>query len=109
MSVLHFTFAKLVQMRGPARDRGQIVGDAFREQNVTGVTKIHDALRDVDPGAGDVRVFVQIDNAIHRAAVNAHAHLNLRTTLQGRRNFRSAFDHRLRIGEKNERHSIARR
>jgi hypothetical protein len=44
------------------------------EQNVTGITAIHHALRDVDPGSGDISLFVQISDFIDRAAVNAHPH-----------------------------------
>ena len=42
------------------------------EKNVTGVAAIHHPLRDVDARAGNVGLFVQINDFIDRAAVNAH-------------------------------------
>ena len=47
----------------------------FGEKNVAGVAAVHDALRDVDASAGDVRSFVHISHFVHWAAMNAHADL----------------------------------
>ena len=52
-------------------------GGVFRHENVTAVAAIHDALGDVDPGAGNVRLLVQIGNFVDRTTVNAHANTNL--------------------------------
>ena len=38
-----------------------------------GIAAIHDPLRDVDAGAGDVRLPVQIGHFVDRSAVNSHA------------------------------------
>ena len=60
------------------------------EQDVTGVTAVHNALGHVDASAGDVRLFVKIDNFIDRAAVNSHAHAKLGMFLEFLANFQSA-------------------
>ena len=52
----------------------QVFGYMLGEQNVTGITAIHHALRDVDSGAGDISLLVQVTDLIDRAAVNTHPH-----------------------------------
>ena len=49
-AVFHFAVAQLVQVGLPAAILGEVVGDAFRDQDVAGVAAIHHALGDVDPG-----------------------------------------------------------
>ena len=71
-SVFHFDFANLVQERLPETVLRKIVGDALRDENVTRIAAIHDALRDVNPGTGDVRPVVDIFDLIDRAAVHTH-------------------------------------
>src|ERR1700730_8387190 len=109
LAVFHFAIAELVKMRVPARQRREIVGDAARQQNVTSVAAAHHALGDVDPRAGNVRLLVDIDDAIDRAAVNAHPQFYFRMALQRRADLLRAFDRRFRIVEKHQRHSIAGR
>ena len=53
-----FTFAEIMQIRLPLVVLLEVFGGVLRHQNVTGVTAIHDALGDVDPGAGNVRLLV---------------------------------------------------
>ena len=60
----------------------QVIRYMFGKKNVPGIAAIHHSLRHVDASAGDVRLFVYIGDFVHRAAVNAHAHLKFRMTLQ---------------------------
>ena len=53
-----FTFAEIMKIRLPLVVLLEVFGGVFRHQNVTGVTAIHDALGDVDTGAGNVRLLV---------------------------------------------------
>ena len=68
-----FTFAEIMQIRLPLVVLLEIFGGVLRHENVTGVTAIHDALGDVDAGAGNVRLFVQIGDFVDGTTVDAHA------------------------------------
>ena len=81
----------------------------LREEDVTGIAAIHHSLRDIDAGAGDVGLFVQISDFVDRAAVNAHPDLKLRMTLQRLANFQRAQDRRFRTVSKNERATVTGR
>src|SRR5436190_14812092 len=72
LAVFYFTCAKIVQKRTPLRVLLQVLGDMFRKQNVSGIAAIHYSLRDIDAGAGDVRLLVQIADLVNRTAVNPH-------------------------------------
>ena len=53
-----FTFAEIMKIRMPLVVLLEIFGSVLRHQNVTGVTAIHDALGDVNPGAGNICLLV---------------------------------------------------
>ena len=72
--MFHFALAEFVQKRSPLRVVLQVIGDPFGNKNVSGIAAIHHPLRDVDAGAGDVCLLVQIGDFVDRPAVNAHAH-----------------------------------
>ena len=108
-SVFHFHFAQIVQLRLPLAVLLEILGDALRQQNVSGVAAIHHALRDVDPDAGGVGPPVHVDHRAHRPAVHAHAHLQFGMCLQSAMNFQRAFHRLLRTLIEDQRHSIAGR
>ena len=57
-AVFYFANSQIVQERPPAPILFEIVGDAFGQQNVSGIATIHYALGDVDTGAGDVGLFI---------------------------------------------------
>ncbi|MEO6969433.1 MAG: hypothetical protein ABI217_00885 [Chthoniobacterales bacterium] len=85
----------------------QIVGRAFRQENVTGVAAIHYPLRHVDAGAGDVRPLVYVGHFIDRSAVNPHPQLQFWVLLIRATEFERALGRRFRAVAKNQRHSIA--
>ena len=72
-AVFHFTLAEIVQVRLPLPILLQIFRDMPGEKNVARIAAIHDPLCDVDAGARDVRLFVQIRDFVDRTAVNSHA------------------------------------
>ena len=47
------------------------------KKDVTGVAAIHYALRQVNAGAGDIGVPVEINYLAYRAAMDPHSYLNL--------------------------------
>ena len=55
-----FAFAEFVQMRLPVSVMTEILRDALRKQNVSGIATIHHALRHVDAYAGDIGPLVYI-------------------------------------------------
>ena len=66
----------------PTRIVFQIFRNMSGEENVAGIAAIHHPLRDVDPRACDVRLFVQISDFIDRTAVNAHPDAKLGIALE---------------------------
>ena len=54
-AVFYFAFSEIMEVRLPMSVLLQIFGDAFREENVSGVAAIHHALGHVNARAGDVR------------------------------------------------------
>ena len=54
-AMFDFTLAKFMQVRLPVRVFLQILSDVLREQNGSGLTAVHDPLRDIDAGASHVR------------------------------------------------------
>src|SRR6266699_5589224 len=72
-AMFHFIWAKLMQQAPPVFVLLEIISHMFGDENVSGITAIHYSLRDVDPRACDVRLFVQVSDFIDRAAVNPHA------------------------------------
>src|SRR6266496_2004377 len=93
-TVFHFEIAQLVQIRLPTAVLREIVRHAFANENVTGITAIHYALRDVDAGAGDILTLVHIRHVMHRPAVNAHPHGQTRLCTQPLTDLKRTF-HRL--------------
>jgi hypothetical protein len=81
-TVLHFTFAEIVQPGRPFSMFVQIIGDVFKEQDVTGIAAIHHSLRHVNPTTGDVGAPANISYFTNRAAMNSHPHGNLGMSLE---------------------------
>ena len=73
--------AQVMQISLPMRELRKVVRHALRKENVSGIRAIHDALGHVHAGPGDIRTVVHVRHRVDRAAVNAHAHANLRRRL----------------------------
>ena len=76
--MFYFHFAQIVQPRLPLPIVHEIVRHSLRKKNVSGVSAIHDALRDVYSSAGNVGLLIQVSDFIYRAAVNSHSQPQLR-------------------------------
>ena len=107
--MLNFAFTEIGQVRSPLRILLEVVRDAFGEKDVTGIAAIHHALGHVNPGAGHNRALIHVFHGTDRAAMNSHAHAQLRVIRQGFTDLERAFHRRFRLGEKRERHSVTRR
>src|SRR5882724_6550653 len=81
-AVFDFAFAEIVQARLPLPILLQIFRDMPGDKDVSGIATIHHALRDVDSGAGNVRLFVQVSDFVNRPAVNSHANVQFRMGLE---------------------------
>ena len=109
MAMFHFAFAELVQVRLPMRIMFQVFGHMPRQKDVAGVAAIHHSLGDVDPGAGDIGLLVQIADLVNRTAVHTRADFQFWMTLQCLADFHGAENRRLRAVAKNQRDAVARR
>jgi hypothetical protein len=71
------------------------------------VSAIHDPLRKVDPGSGDVCRIVYVANLVDRSAMNAHSQLQLRILFQLLADRDRTPHGGFRTVKKNECHAIA--
>jgi hypothetical protein len=105
--VLHLTLAKIMQVRLPVTVLDQVIRQMFRNKYVAGISTIHDTLRHVDARAGDIHHVVYIDDAVDRPAVNSHAKLDVRMTLQTLTDFQSASRRLFWTMKKKKRHPVS--
>src|SRR5215813_11862953 len=73
------------------------------------VRAVHDAPSDINSGACDTAALVDVGNRIDGSAVDSHANMDVRMTAQRLTEFERTLDRRLRIREKDQRHSVAGR
>jgi hypothetical protein len=81
----------------------------FGHQDVTSITTIHDSLRDVDSGTGNIGATTYVNHTANRSAMNPHAQLQLGMFTGGSTDLQGAFHRRRRGVVKHQRHSIAGR
>src|SRR6476469_4235992 len=86
----------------------EVAGHSFGNKNMPRVAAIHHALRNVNPGAGDVVAASHITDLTHWAAVNAHSYLNFRMFLERPCYLERTLRRLLRAISKNQRHPITR-
>ena len=89
-AMFHFAHAQIVQISPPLANFDQIFRDVGRQKNVSGIAAIQHPLGDIDSRARDIRLLVNVYDAIHRTTMNPHAQLDPRTTLQGSADFERA-------------------
>ena len=87
----------------------EVVGNAFRKQDVSGIAAVHDALRHIDSAARHVEVGVDVGDAIDGAGVYAHAEGHVRPAFEHAGYFHGALHGQHQVLEKHERHAVARR
>ena len=76
--MLHFAFAKIVQMGTPPPILFKIIGHTLGKQNVTGIATIHHPLGDVDTGSRYIGAIIHVGSPAYRTAVDSHAHPQFR-------------------------------
>src|SRR6266436_1351110 len=65
----------------------QILRHVLGDEDVTSITTIHHALRDVDSSSRDIGATTYVDHAADRSAMDPHAELQLRVFTRGIANF----------------------
>ena len=85
----------------------QIFSDVFGDKNVPGVAAIHDPLRHVDAGTGEIGMTIHIDHPADRTAVHAHSNLQAWMRLQRATDFDRALRRRFLTGVEDQRHAVA--
>src|SRR6476620_4628460 len=105
--MLYFTLAEFMQVRLPVRVFLQIFSDVLRQQDVSGIAAVHDALCDIDAGASHVRFSGCVDDSTHGSTVYAHSQLKFRMILERAAYSQRAFNRRFWAMIKNQRDAVA--
>src|SRR5438093_605323 len=87
----------------------QVLGYMFGKQDVTSIAAIHHPLREIDSGAGDIRLCIEISDLVNWAAVDSHSNVQLGMTFQRFCNFQSAKDWCLETVAKDKRAAVTSR
>src|SRR6266513_5833991 len=107
--MLHLALAQIMQVPLPVTVLFQILGHVLGDEDMTSVTTIHHALRDVDSGAGNVGATTYVHHAADRPAVNPHAELEIRMFFRSAADLQRALHWRFRSVVEHQRHSISSR
>src|SRR6476469_3580185 len=87
----------------------EILGYMLGDKNVSGVSAIHDPLRHVDAGTGEIGMAIHIYHPADRTAVHAHSNLQAWMRLERATDFNRALRRRFLTGVKDQRHAVAGR
>src|SRR5947209_191575 len=71
-AMLHLAFAEIVQEWLPVAVMFQVFSHVSGQKNMSGITAIHHSLRDVNSGAGNISLLIQIADFVNGSAVNTH-------------------------------------
>jgi hypothetical protein len=107
--VLDFAFTEIMQARLPMPVLAEVLRHVRGQKNMPGIAAIHHSLRNIDPGAGYIRFFINIRDSVDGTAVNSHAQPDARMILQCSANFERTAGRFFWAVEENERHPIAGR
>ena len=108
-AVLYVALTQVTQTRRPLPILHQVIRNVLGEENVPGVAAIHDPLRHVDSGSGDIGASAHVSHFAHRSAVNAHPHRKFRVLEERFGNLECAPGRFLRAAAKHQRHPVAGR
>ena len=89
-----FTLAKFMQVRLPVRLFLQIFSNVLGQQNVSGITAVHDPLCDIDASTSHIRFAGCVDDPTNGSTVNPHPQLKFRMFLQHTADFQRTFHRR---------------
>src|SRR5205814_2259571 len=109
LAVFHFHLTEIMQMWPPSSVLLEIFRDSFRQQDMTGITAIHQSLGDINPDPGRIDPVVDVGDRAHWTAVHAHPHRQIGMMFQNAAYFHGTLDPLLRTVIKDERHSVAGR
>src|SRR6476646_3933434 len=72
-AMLYLACSNVVKVALPGAELSQIVRRSLRKENVTGLTAIHHPLREVNTGASDIDLIVDIHHPADGPTMNSHA------------------------------------
>src|SRR5207247_3644765 len=104
--MLYLAWSDLVKVALPGAELSQIVSRQLRKENVTGLTAIHHPLCNVNAGAGDIDLVVDIHHPADGPTMNSHANGEPGMLLECARDCQGALHRRLHAGGKDEGHSV---
>src|SRR5437660_3155683 len=107
--MLYLAWSDVVKVALPGAELSQIVSRSLRKENVTRLTAIHYPLCDVNAGAGDIDLVVDIHHPADGPTMNSHANGQPGMLLERTRDCQRALHRRLHAGGKDEGHSVAGR
>src|SRR6476646_7682048 len=99
-AMLYLACSNVVKVALPGAELSQIVSRSLRKENVTGLTAIHHPLREVNAGAGDIDLVVDIHHPADGPTMNSHANGKLGMLLERTRDRHCAFHRRFQTGSK---------
>ena len=91
----------------PAAELSQIVSRSLRKENMAGLTAIHHPLCEVNAGASNIDLVVDIHHPADGPTMNSHANGEPGMLLERARDCQGALHRRLHAGGKDEGHSVA--
>src|SRR5437762_2657502 len=98
-----------MQQRSPARVMLKIFSHMFGEQNMSGVTAIHNALCEINARPRNVCLFVDVGDFSYRSAVNSHSNREWQgPTSQRLADLQRALRRRFRSVSEDQCHSVSR-
>src|SRR5207237_6179918 len=109
VAVFHFHLTQIMQMWPPSSVLLEIFRDSLRQQDMTGITTIHQSLGDINPDPGRIDTVVDVGHRAHWPAVHAHPDRQIAVVPQNPADFHGTLDRLLWTVIKNERHSVAGR
>ena len=109
VAVFHFHLTQIMQMWPPSSVLLEIFRDSLRQQDMTGITTIHQSLGEINPHPSRIDPVVDVGHRAHWPAVHAHPDRQIAMVSQNAADFHGTLDRLLRTVIKDERHSVAGR
>src|SRR5438132_6434856 len=103
--MLYLAWSDVVKVALPGAELSQIVSRSLRKENVTSLPAIHHPLREVNAGASNIDLIVDIHHPADGPAMNAHANSEPGVLLERTRDCHRAFHRRLHARGKDEGHA----
>src|SRR5438067_13149930 len=104
--MLYLAWSDVVKVALPGAELSQIFSRSLRKENVTGLTAIHHPLCDVNAGASNIDLIVDIHHPADGPAMNAHANSEPGMFFERARDCQSVLHRRLHAGGIYDGHAV---